>query len=136
MNVARSVYRWLTALYMLAIAVQLFLAASGVFREHGPGEARASSVFDPHRANGDLLILIGISILVTALVGRLDWRIPLALAVFTAIQLPLGNLSGWAGGLHGLNALVVIALGAIVSHRAWMRPRRAASGGGVDASGG
>ncbi len=124
--VARTIYGWLTAIFMLAVVVQFFLAGAGVFRAGAGKAARESSTFDPHRALGDLIILLALLVLVAALAGRVGWRLSLVLLVACVVQLPLAHVSGWVGGLHPVVGLVIAAIGSLLAHRAFAGARRAA----------
>ncbi len=124
----QTVYRYLTLVLAVDIALQFFLAGAGVFRAHGPKPARDSSAFDPHRANGDAVMVVALLVLLTALAARnRRWRVALPLTVLAVIQTPL-SISGWAGGLHPLNGLLITALAAFLAHDAWAGARRAARG--------
>ena len=99
MNTGRIIYRYLTALFVVDVLLQFFLAGEGVFSA-GPGTAaRDSSTLDPHRFNGMIAML-------------------LALLAATLLQ-PVLAIAGAAGGLHVLNAAVILVLGGALAYRAW-----------------
>src|SRR5438132_2726386 len=106
MNAARGAYRYLTAVLVLDVLVQFFLAGAGVFRADG-GEARDSSAFDPHRANGMIIQGIAFLVLISAIAARNGrWRVALAAFVLSVVQGAL-TIAGWAGGLHALGGLAL-----------------------------
>jgi Family of unknown function (DUF6220) len=116
-------YRYLTALFVLDVLLQFFLAGAGVFSA-GPGTAaRDSSALDPHRFNGMIVMLLALLLLIAALVARNGrWKWALALLVLTALQ-PVLAIAGAAGGLHVLNAAVILIVGAALAYRAWRGDR-------------
>ena len=123
MKAARIVYRYLTALFIVDVLLQFFLAGAGVFSA-GPGTAaRESSTLDPHRANGTLVMGLALLLLMAALVarnGRWKWALPLLL--LTALQ-PVLAIAGAAGGLHVLNAAAILIIGSLLGLRAWRGDR-------------
>jgi hypothetical protein len=142
MQAARIIYRYRTALFIIDVLLQFFLAGAGVFSA-GPGTAaRESSTLDPHRANGTLVMLLALLLLIAALVtrnGRWKWALPLL--VLTALQ-PVLAIAGAAGGLHVLNAAAILIVGSLLCLRAWRGDRighadpdrdEVAAGGGVTA---
>jgi hypothetical protein len=123
MRTARIIYRYLTALFLADVLLQFFLAGAGVFSA-GPGTAaRDSSALDPHRMNGMLVMVLALLLLITALVarnGRWKWALPLLL--LTLLQ-PVLAIAGAAGGLHGLNAALILGIGGMLTYRAWHADR-------------
>jgi hypothetical protein len=115
MRAARIIYRYLTALFLADVLLQFFLAGSGVFSA-GPGTAaRDSSTLDPHRGNGMLVMILALLLLAAALAarnGRWRWALPLFVLTLLAI-------AGAAGGLHVLNAAVILGIGGMLTYRAW-----------------
>ena len=121
---ATSVLKWFSALYVLAIGVQLFLAGEGVFRLNNikhdcdkkvldAGNCLASSkTLDAHRALGFFLTLPGaLLFLIVALLAwhankRIRW-ISIAAPILAFLQSVWAGIGGWAGGIHVLNALLV-----------------------------
>jgi uncharacterized protein DUF6220 len=117
-NLARTCYRYLTAILVVDVLVQFFLAGAGVFRADG-GVARESSAFDPHRANGTVIQLIALLVLLSAIAARNGrWRVALAVFVLSIVQIFLA-IGGWAGGLHPLGGLVILGLSGWMAHDAW-----------------
>jgi Family of unknown function (DUF6220) len=125
MSAARIVYRYLVAVLVVDIILQFFLAGAGVFRADS-GVARESSAFDPHRANGTLIQVIALLVLISALAARNGrWRVALAVFVLSIVQSFLAT-GGWVGGLHPLGGLAILGLVGWMAHDAW-RGRQAAS---------
>ncbi len=124
MKAARTAYRYLTALFLLDVLLQFFLAGAGVFSA-GPGTAaRDSSTLDPHRMNGMLVMLLALLLLAAALAARDGrWKQALPLFVLTLLQ-PVLAIAGAAGGLHVLNAAVILITGSVLAYRAWRGDRR------------
>ena len=119
MRTARIIYRYLTGLFLADVLLQFFLAGAGVFSA-GPGTAaRDSSALDPHRMNGMVVMILALLLLITALVtrnGRWKWVLPLL--ALTLLQ-PVLAIAGAAGGLHVLNAAVILGIGGMLTYRAW-----------------
>ena len=124
MRAARIVYRYLTALFLADVLLQFFLAGAGVFSA-GPGTAaRESSALDPHRMNGTVVTVLALLLLAAALAARNGrWRWALPLLVLTVLQ-PVLAIAGAAGGLHVLNAVVILGIGGMLAYRAWRGDRR------------
>jgi predicted RND superfamily exporter protein len=123
MNTGRIIYRYLTALFVVDVLLQFFLAGAGVFSA-GPGTAaRDSNALDPHRFNGMIVMLLAVLLLVAALVARNGrWQWALALLVLTLLQ-PVLAIAGAAGGLHVLNAAIILMIGVTLAYRAWRAGR-------------
>ena len=123
MRTGRLIYRYLTAVFLADVLLQFFLAGAGVFSA-GPGTAaRDSSTLDPHRSDGLLVMVLALLLLIAALTarnGRWKWALPLL--VLTVLQ-PVLAIAGAAGGLHVLNAAVILGIGGILTYRAWRGDR-------------
>jgi hypothetical protein len=112
-------YRWLLLVFVVAGAVQVFLAGLGVFHLHSYGlDAPAGdSALDPHRMLGFAMGGIALLILVLALAARPGGR-AIAGAVVLVVQTDLlqslfaglGDDSPVWGGLHALDGLLAIAV--------------------------
>src|SRR5947209_8767025 len=120
-------YAYVASLFMLGIAVQFFLAGVGVFGDHSAKVENASS-FDPHRAVGSILGLVAIVLFLLALAARESrgtvlWT--LVLAILTAGAQPglagAGDDHKWVGGLHALDGVVILVLGAWLTAMAHRR---------------
>jgi uncharacterized membrane protein YuzA (DUF378 family) len=140
----RKVFSGLTALLMLAVAVQFFLAASDAF-----DTAPAEEAFKSHRALGYGLLYLAVLLTVLAAVTRMPGRI-IGLSGLTAglmilqpviakVAEALGDpgQSSTAGkivfGLHGLNAVIIL----IVLRNVMRQSRElAATPGGTGGTGG
>jgi hypothetical protein len=123
MNTGRIIYRYLTALFVVDVLLQFFLAGAGVFSA-GPGTAaRDSTALDPHRFNGMIVMLLALLLLIAAIVARNGrWKWALALLALTLLQ-PVLAIAGAAGGLHVLNAAVILVVGGALAYRAWRTDR-------------
>jgi uncharacterized membrane protein len=122
---ATSVMKWFSAIYVVAIVVQVFLAGEGIFRlnniKHSDDCDKAgahcvanSKTLDAHRAFGSILVFASILFLIVALVAwhqnkRIRW-VSIATAVLTFLQIVLAGIGGWVGGLHPVNAMLVLGL--------------------------
>ena len=113
---ARTGYRWLLLVFLLAVAAQIFLAGLGVFSFDAGDQAGGSHAFSAHQGLG--WALAGVSILILALAlaarpGRLALWLAVALVVQTCLLKSL--LDGLAdntavfGGLHALDGLLIAA---------------------------
>jgi uncharacterized protein DUF6220 len=112
-------YIGLSGLLILGIWVAFGLAGSGVFdlAGHNVHDLDKQTGLDAHRAVGSILGLITILLLIAVGIARpgrkLIWT-TVALFVLAGIGQPLfagiGNDHPWGGGLHVLNAGVVLVL--------------------------
>jgi hypothetical protein len=119
---AAAAYRWLLLVFVVAGAVQIFLAGLGIFHDHSVG-------LGPHRALGFALGGAAVLILVLALAARSGGRAvagSIVLVVQTdllqSLLAGLGDDAAVWGGLHALDGLLAIAV-------AWYLYDRARSGG-------
>ena len=107
---AAAGYRWLLLIFVVAGAVQIFLAGLGVFHHHSVG-------LGPHEALGFAMGGLAVVILVLALVARPGGR-AIAGAIVLVVQTDLlqsllaagGDDAAVWGGLHALDGLLAIAL--------------------------
>jgi len=113
---ARTGYRWLLLVFLLAVAVQIFLAGLGVFSFGNGDRAGGDHAFSAHQGLGFALAGVSILILVLAIAaraGRLALWLAGALVVQTCLlQSLLDGLAGDTavfGGLHALDGLVIAA---------------------------
>jgi hypothetical protein len=134
-RVARSVLKWFSAVYVIAIIVQVFLAGEGIFGlnniEHSDVCDKAgarciadSKTLDPHRALGFFLTLPGA--LLFLIVALLAWYpdkrvriVSIVAPILTFVQMILPGLGRWGGAFHPLNAILVLALFGWLTHRLW-----------------
>jgi hypothetical protein len=113
---ARVGYRWLLLVFLVAVAVQIFLAGLGTFGFDTSRPADASHALSLHQGLGFALAGTSILLLVLAIaarVGRLALWLAAALVVQTCVLQSL--LDGLAdstvvfGGLHALDGLLIAA---------------------------
>jgi len=123
---AFGLYRVLIALYTLVVVVQIFLAGLGIYGADGaPTDDDASSTLDPHRFVGHILTQpVALLILIVALIARPGRKIislTVALFVLGIVQVALG-IAGegtpFLGGLHAVNAILVLGLAATLTVKA------------------
>jgi hypothetical protein len=103
----------LAAVIVLAVVVQVYLIGAYIFGA-GPG------ALDAHRTVGFTVHAFEVLLLVAALVAwlpRTDVGLSLLMAVGGTVQLALASAHKWAGALHPLGALFVLALGALLVRR-------------------
>ena len=111
---ARVGYRWLLLVFLLAVAVQIFLAGLGVFNFGNGDRSGGDHAFSAHQGLG--FAIAGASILLLALAitarpGKLALWLAVALVVQTCLLQSL--LDGLAdntavfGGLHALDGLLI-----------------------------
>jgi hypothetical protein len=129
-RVMRTVLVWFSALYVVAIVVAVFLAGEGIFRlknivngddcsKKGVNVATTdcvgnSNTLDAHRALGTLLVLFSILFLIVALLAWLPEKperiVSIVVPILTFLQIVLAAIGGWVGGLHPVNAFLVLFL--------------------------
>ena len=113
---AEAILRFLTALWLLAIIVQIFLACSVIFAiEEGQGLEEADSL-DLHRGLGHIIAELGaLLFLVLSLIWwprdkrLLGAYIALALLLFP-VQVLLAAGGEWVGAFHPLNGILILGL--------------------------
>lgn len=137
---ARSVLKWFSPLYVLLIIVQVFLAGEGIFRLRTVYDSDTckkvtcggSTTLDPHRILGFILAEpLALLFLITAL---LAWHpntrvriVTIVAPILTFVQLPLAVIGKWAGGLHVLNAILILGMYGWLTYR--LRHEQPASAG-------
>jgi hypothetical protein len=143
----RKVFAGLAALLMLAVVVQVFLAAGGAFDTAPKDEA-----FRPHRALGYVILLLAVVLTVVAALVRMPGRLigltglVAGLVVLQPVIASIADAFGDSGnsttagrlvfGLHGVNALVIMFVLSIVVRqaRALATTANATPATGVDGS--
>jgi len=113
---ATSAYRWLLLVFLLAVAVQIFLAGLGVFSFGNGDRAGGDHAFSAHQGLGFAIGGAAILILVLAIVARAG-KLAVWLAVALVVQTDLlqslldglGGDSAVFGGLHALDGLLIAA---------------------------
>ena len=112
MEIARKGFTGLAYLFIAAVVLQVFLAGIGVF---GNWHAGADSNLDPHRALGNILMLVALVLFILAVVGRMGrtiWGLSLLLTVIVVLQSVWVNIdSRWVEAIHPTMAIVIFALG-------------------------
>ena len=112
-------FRWATmiaaALVVVGVFLQVYFIASYIF---GAGE----DALDAHKNLGGFVHLVEVLTFLLSLGGFwrrwVDVGWAFALGAIGTIQLGFADGDDWVGGLHGLLALVVLVLAAVVTHRA------------------
>jgi Family of unknown function (DUF6220) len=127
----RSLFRLLTTVLFVAIVAQVALAAYGAFLAvHKSAKTPISQTtvengFNAHVALGYAILLVMVVLFIVAAAGRLGAaaiRFSAILIVLGILQATLGMASESTpaiGFLHGINALAIYALSALLAHRAW-----------------
>ena len=103
----------LAAVVVFAVCLQVYLIGAYIF---GAGQG----ALDAHRTVGFTTHGIECLVLVTALVAwlpRTDVLLSLALVIVGTTQVALANAHRWAGGLHPLGAMLVLAIAAVLVQR-------------------
>lgn len=128
---ATGVLKWFSALYVVLIVIQVFLAGEGIFGlnvikhaddcdKKGADLVAAhcvgnSKTLDAHRALGFFLTLPGaVLFLIVALVA---WHankrirtISIVVPILTFVQMILAGLGRWGGALHPVNAFLILGM--------------------------
>jgi hypothetical protein len=107
---AAAGYRWLLLIFVVAGAVQIFLAGLGVFHHHSVG-------LGPHETLGFIMGGIAALILVLALIAKPGGRAIAGVVVLVvqtdflqSLLAGLGDDAAVWGGLHALDGLLAIAV--------------------------
>jgi hypothetical protein len=132
---AASVLKWFSALYVVLIIVQVFLAGEGIFGlnniKHSDDCNKAgaqcianSKTLDAHRTLGFFLTLPGaLLFLIVALIAWLPntrlRTISIVVPILTFVQMILAGVGRWAGGLHPVNAILILGLYAYLARSLW-----------------
>jgi hypothetical protein len=128
---ATGVLKWFSALYVVLIVIQVYLAGEGIWglnvikhsddcgkkganliTEHCVGN---TNTLDAHRALGFFLTLPGaVLFLIVALVA---WhsnmrirKISILVPILTFVQMILPGLGRWGGALHPVNAFLILGM--------------------------
>ena len=128
---ATGVLKWFSALYVVLIVIQVYLAGEGIFglnvikhsddcdkkganlvAQHCVGN---SKTLDAHRALGFFLTFFGAILFL--IVALLAWHankririISILAPILTFVQMILPALGRWGGALHPLNAFLVLGM--------------------------
>jgi hypothetical protein len=127
---ARSVLKWFSPSYVVLIIVQMFLAGEGVFRLRTVYDSDTckkavcggSTTLDPHRFLGFVLTEpLALLFLITALLAwHPDRRVrivSIVVPILTFVQLVLAGIGKWVGGLHVLNAVLILGMYGWLTYR-------------------
>ena len=124
MNAAHIACRYLAAVFVADVLLQLFLAGAGVFSAGAGTAAPESSALDPRRVNGLAVMLLALLVLAAGLLaGDGWWRWALPLLVLALLQ-PVLAIAGAAGGLRVLSAAAISGTGSVLAYHAWRSDRR------------
>ena len=111
-----TAYRWVLLVFLLAVAVQIFLAGLGVFSFGNGDRAGGDHAFSAHQGLGFGIAGASILVLVLAIAarpGKLALWLAGALVVQTCLLQSLldglGGDSAAFGGLHALDGLLIAA---------------------------
>ena len=122
---ATAVMKWFSAIYVIAIVVAVFLAGEGIFRlnniknsddcdKAGAHCIANSKTLDAHRGLGFFLVAGSILFLIVALIA---WHpnkririVSIVTPVLTFLQDIFAGIGGWVGGLHPVDAILVLGL--------------------------
>lgn len=126
-----TIAKALTALFVLGVVVNVFLAGLGTFGVTGPiDDEKATSSFDPHRGVGTALTALSLLILIAVAVARPTAR-SLKLAIGLLLLMVLQNVLGVSGtsthllgAFHALNGLLVLGVGAVLAADLGALPHR------------
>jgi hypothetical protein len=113
---AMTAYRWVLLAFLLAVAVQIFLAGLGVFSFGNGDRAGGDHAFRAHQGLGFAIGGAAILLLVLAIAARAG-KLAVWLAVALVVQTDLlqslldslGGDSAAFGGLHALDGLLIAA---------------------------
>jgi Family of unknown function (DUF6220) len=133
MKAFQAVYRiWVTIL-TAAVVLQIFFAGYGAFDAASKLEDEGSTIdqdafnssFDPHIAFGYLIFLGTLVLLLLSFGARGKSRILRSLGVVLLVMLQIvlawtgGGVPYVAGGLHPINAFVILGLLGSITYREW-----------------
>lgn len=126
---ATSILKWFSALYVVLIVIQVYLAGEGIFGlnvikhsddcdKHGANLSAApcignSKTLDAHRALGFILTIPGaLLFLIVALITwhpnkRIRW-VSIVVPVLTFVEAILPGAGRWGGALHPVNAFLIL----------------------------
>jgi len=135
---AFALYRYLIVLFAAACVVQIFLAGRGVFGIRSSSTPKSVNKFfddqsslDPHRALGEVIGILAVVLLLTALVVWRDkrligWTFGLAVAAEVLQHAFAVPTHPWVAGLHALTGVAILGTGVWLAFDAWRGSRRAA----------
>ena len=112
---ARRIHLVMTAVFLVSVAIQVFLAGLGIF---------AGVSLDLHRTFGYFLAVIPLVALIAAIVGRMTRRqvmLSIALNVLVHVQgilIVMRAIDPVFAALHPVNALLLFGLAAVATQEA------------------
>lgn len=130
---------WISTLFAIGVGVQFFLAGLGLFEGRtsdlaGSHKIVETSTMDAHRALGSLLVLVALLVFLAALAAGYRGRIlgmSGVLLLIVVVQMFLAGLgtdtAAVFGGLHVVNAVVIVFLTARIMEEARRALRGASS---------
>ena len=128
---ATAVLKWFSALYVVLIVIQVYLAGEGIFglsvikhaddcNKNGADVTSAlcsgnSKTLDAHRALGFILTLPGaLLFLICALIAWVPNKririVSIVAPILTFVQVILPGLGRWGGALHPVNAFLILGM--------------------------
>jgi uncharacterized protein DUF6220 len=137
-SIFRKVYSVAGVVLMIQFFAQLYFIAAAVLtifnaNDNAKDVYSAFKTADPyaglHRANGDLISVTIVVMIICSFGSRYPWRTTLLTALLFLL-LVMQSILAYTGipllsGLHGVNALVMIGLGGYLTGRNWAFRRRA-----------
>jgi hypothetical protein len=133
-----GVYRWWTALFVLAVVVQVGFAGYGAFNatkkadDNVLNSDKFTDGFDLHTGFGYIVLLASVVLLIFAALSR-GGRARTIRAAILLVLLIVQVLLAWFGGavpaigfFHPVNALLIFALSGYLASEAWARRTTAA----------
>jgi len=131
----KASFKYLTSLLLVAIVIQVGVAAVALFKALDYADDNGSvtkdqieSGLDPHHIFGTVAAALILAIFIVAFaagMGSLMQKLAAGLLLLGALQFFfawLGMQSPWLGFLHGINALALYGAVAFLAHQAWTRP--------------
>jgi len=122
-------YGYLSALFVVGVLVQVYLAGIGVWGINALKVGDASS-FAAHRSWGFVLEGVAVVLLVLALIARQSVRTMIAALVLALLVViaqsalaSAGDSNQWIGGLHALDGMFILLLSVWMAVMAWRRIR-------------
>jgi hypothetical protein len=129
-NALRITWMLVVLIFLLLIPVQFYLAGHGAFEFHNSTASGRDASWDPHRALGNLLLLISLLQLLLALAARLPRPLlfrAVGLFVLMIVQYVLAQLGDsvstrWLAAFHAVNALAITgaAIGMVLEGRSYL----------------
>lgn len=126
-------YQWLIVLFLLMGVVQVFLAGLGVWDLDQEVGSEGETSLDPHRITGMIMGLVALLILVAALIARssgqaigLSFVLVLLTYPVQSVLARAGEDTPFLGGLHTLDAFVILGLAGYMRGSTERRRRGAA----------